>query len=306
MSVKARLTVLMFLTSGTVAYLVGVLEAWHFLDLSSLAFVFLTGLPAIFLVVTAKATHWSDACLTLGIPIGLLGGTIGVTGMGHNISEPDEIYGRSALIVLTVLYGGVVSAVGYFARPQKESSEHGSLGNVPFVLAVVAVIAMVGWTLYVVGGIRPYVSPGAIFVFCFVFAAQYLLTYQRQSQDLVEATLFASILCLVIALFQWYSAGDMDGDAIAFAVNGLNYGLLIYIFIYFLSLRSRTDRIKAGRANWHWIEVTAFLVFMLFAPETIRETLINQQDEEAALIDNAKLQEELSSLKKRLALLEGS
>ena len=45
---------------------------------------------------------------------------------------------------------------------------------------------------------------------------------------------------------------------------------------------------------------------MLFAPETIRETLINQQDEEAALIDNAKLQEELSSLKKRLALLEGS
>ena len=89
-------------------------------------------------------------------------------------------------------------------------------------------------------------------------------------------------------------------------MNGLNYGLLIYIVVYLWSLRNPMDRIEAGKANWHWMEVSAFLVFMLFAPETIRESLINQQDEEAAQIESAELEDRLALLEKRLALLEGS
>ena len=54
------------------------------------------------------------------------------------------------------------------------------------------------------------------------------------------------------------------------------------------------------------MQVSAFLVFMLFAPETIRESLINQQDEQAAIIENAELKDRLALLEKRLALLEGS
>ena len=54
------------------------------------------------------------------------------------------------------------------------------------------------------------------------------------------------------------------------------------------------------------MEVSAFLVFMLFAPETIRESLINQQDEQAAIIEKAELEDRLALLEKRLALLEGS
>ena len=53
-------------------------------------------------------------------------------------------------------------------------------------------------------------------------------------------------------------------------------------------------------------EVSAFLVIMLCAPETIRESLINQQDEQAAIIENAELEDRLALLEKRLALLEGS
>ena len=53
-------------------------------------------------------------------------------------------------------------------------------------------------------------------------------------------------------------------------------------------------------------QVSVFLVFMLFAPEIIRESLINQQDEQAALIENAELEDRLALLEKRLALLEGS
>ena len=45
---------------------------------------------------------------------------------------------------------------------------------------------------------------------------------------------------------------------------------------------------------------------MLFAPETSRESLINQQDEEAAQIESAELENRLALLEKRLALLVGS
>ena len=53
-------------------------------------------------------------------------------------------------------------------------------------------------------------------------------------------------------------------------------------------------------------QVSGFLVFMLFAPETVRESLINQQDEQAAIIEKAELEDRLALLEKRLALLEGS
>ena len=61
------------------------------------------------------------------------------------------------------------------------------------------------------------------------------------------------------------------------ALNGVLYGLGIYICIYIVSLSYRNlGEIKASRANWHWMEITAFLIFLLLAPETTREVLLEQ------------------------------
>ena len=139
-------------------------------------------------------------------------------------------------------------------------------------------------------------------------AIDHLLLGRRFSfQRLTEGGLFAAILCLIIGLIQWYGAGELDRDAINLAINGLNYGLIIYIFAYVIS-RSKGDeesnKIETGRANWHWMEVTAFMVFMLFAPETLRETLMNEQDAVALVEETELLEQKFASLEQRISNIE--
>jgi len=90
-------------------------------------------------------------------------------------------------------------------------------------------------------------------------------------------------------------------------INGLNYGLIIYIFAYVIS-RSKGDKesnkIETGRVNWHWMEVTAFMIFMLFAPETLRETLMNEQDAIALVAETELLEQRLASLEQRISDIE--
>ncbi|MBF68814.1 MAG: hypothetical protein CMQ29_14125, partial [Gammaproteobacteria bacterium] len=263
-------------------------------------------IPATYFIVREKVAHWADVCLALGVPVGLLGGTVGATGMALNLASPDIVFPATAIMLLTVLYGGLISAIGYFAQRQARSPSQASLSNGLFAIALIPFLGIIGWCMNAAAGIGAFFTPATLFVFYGVFAATFYFLKKVSSQDLVNAALFSSMLCLVAGLIQWYQSDGTDRSAIAFAMNGLNCGLLIYIVVYLWSLRSRTESIEAGKANWHWMEVSAFLVFMLFAPETIRETLINQQDEEAALIENAELENRLVLLEKRLALLEGS
>ena len=157
------------------------------------------------------------------------------------------------------------------------------------------------------GGVSTFLSLEAVSVFFAVFASQTLLGQRFSFQRVTEGALFAAILCLVLALIQWYGAGELDRDAINLAINGLNYGLTIYIFAYVIS-RSKVDteskKIETGRANWHWMEVTAFMVFMLFAPETLRETLMNEQDAVALVEETELLEQKFASLEQRISNIE--
>ena len=51
--------------------------------------------------------------------------------------------------------------------------------------------------------------------------------------------------------------------------------VIIYVSAH---LRNQDREMDVGRANWHWLEVSAFMIFMLFAPETIREHLVNERE----------------------------
>ena len=277
-----------------------------YIDPASLVMVIGITAPILLLAVLKKGENWADACLALGVPIGLLGGTVGATGMALVMVDPAWSYRATSIMLLTVLYGGVISAIGYFAQHQTKVPAQGSLSYSAFIWATIPLIAITGWVMDSAAGVGAFISVGSIYIFVVVYAGVFLLRKSVRSQDLVSAALFSSMLCLVAGLIQWYQSDGNDKSAIAFAMNGLNYGLFIYIVVYLWSLRNPTDRIEAGKANWHWMEVSAFLVFMLFAPETIRESLINQQDEQAAIIENAELEDRLALLEKRLALLEGS
>ena len=293
------------ITGGIFTSLFNSFPARTYIDYAPLVMVIGITAPILLLAVLKTAENWADACFALGVPIGLLGGTLGATGLVFMV-DPALAYRTTSIMLLTVLYGGVISAIGYFAQHQTKVPAQGSLSYSAFIWATIPLIAITGWIIDSLANVRAFISVESIYIFVVVYAGVFLLRKSVRSQDLVSAALFSSMLCLVAGLIQWYQSDGNDKSAITFAMNGLNYGLFIYIVVYLWSLRNPTDRIEAGKANWHWMEVSAFLVFMLFAPETVRESLINQQDEQAAIIEKAELEDRLALLEKRLALLEGS
>ena len=282
------------------------LKLGRLVDENSIVIVFGSLFPIVFVLARSGAAHWSESLLALGVPLGLLGGTIGVTGMSASMGDFRAIYPATAIMLLTVLYGGIVSALGYFAIDKAEK-QNNRLSRTKLVLALFPFVFITLYMMVAAAGIATFLSLEAVSVFFAVFASLVFLGKRFSFQRVIEGALFAAILCLVLALIQWYSAGELDRDAVNLAINGLNYGLIIYIFAYVIS-RSKGDkesnRIETGRANWHWMEVTAFMIFMLFAPETLRETLMNEQDDEAQVEETELLEQRLASLEQRVSDIE--
>lgn len=282
------------------------LKLERLVEINSLIMVFGSLFPIVCVLARSGAAHWSESMLALGVPLGLLGGTIGVTAMSAGLNDYSVVYHVCAYMLLTVLYGGIASAAGYFAIDEAEK-QNNRLSRTNLVLALLPFALITPYIMNIGVGIAPFLSLETVSVFFAVFASQVFLGKRFSFQRVTEGALFAAILCLVLALIQWYFAGELDRDAINLAINGLNYGLIIYIFAYVIS-RSKGDKesnkIETGRANWHWMEVTAFMIFMLFAPETLRETLMNEQDAVALVAETELLEQRLVSLEQRISDIE--
>ena len=83
-------------------------------------------------------------------------------------------------------------------------------------------------------------------------------------------------ISVVVGVIALYSGQTERDTAILISMNGLTYGLLIYISAYFFSLKYPTGiKVSFSRLNWHWMEIVTFLIFMYFSTETIREYLQN-------------------------------
>ena len=282
------------------------LKLEQLVEINSIAIVFGSLFPIVFVLARSGAAHWSESLLALGVPLGLLGGTIGVTGMSASMGDFRAIYPATAIMLLTVLYGGIVSALGYFAIDKAEK-QNNRLSRTKLVLALFPFAFITLYMMVAAAGIATFLSLEAVSVFFAVFASLVFLGKRFSFQRVIEGALFASILCLVLAFIQWYSAGELDPDAINLAINGLTYGLIIYIFAYVISRSqgdNESDKMETGRANWHWMEVTAFMVFMLFAPETLRETLMNEEDTVAKAEETVLLEQRFASLEQRISDIE--
>ena len=290
---------------SVVAFIYSDFALSQLIEPNGISFVLGSLAPIVLVLARSGAAHWSESTLALGVPLGLLGGTIGVTNLSAHMNDYSAAYPATSIMLLTVLYGGIISALGYFAKDKAEK-QNNRLTKTSMAIALAPFVFLVCYT-FVNFGISPFLSLEALSVFFAVFASQLLLGRRFSFQRLTECGLFAAILCLIIGLIQWYGAGELDRDAINLAINGLNYGLIIYIFAYMISrLKGDTEsnKIETGRANWHWMEVTAFMVFMLFAPETLRETLMSAQDAVALVEETALLEQRLASLEQRISDIE--
>ena len=247
-------------------------------------------------IVRSGAARPAEVALALGVPLGLLGGTIGLTGMAANGQTGDELLSAAWIMLLIVLYGGLCSALGHFASTAGTGSR-GSLSKRAVVVLLVVLAPFLIWTLDGAGGLSSYLSPEALAVFLAVFGCQRLLQKKPTSQQSAEAALFGAVVCLLVGLIGWYEHGGLDRGAIGIALNGLNYGLCFYLVIYLFSLtEARPTPVDVARANWHWMEVSAFMAFMLFAPETVIEAVRDRDEEQVRAVRIEHWEERLEAL----------
>jgi len=249
--------------------------------------------PLIAVVVVTKKNHfqlWPSIFLAIGVPLGLLAavagfiwhlGTDGLTG------DYTRLYPLTGLVLTTVLYGGVASAVGYFAAKSIDLGDGRILLTRAQGFFMSALVVCLFLLMFGTDGLMLIWNPPAlaILISCIVTAG--LINPQNKLASAAEATIFASLLLLVLGIIYFYFSDAEKIEPLMLTTVGLAYGIVAYLLLYFASLVYQAPFVNVSSANWHWLELCAFLIFMLYAPETIRE--IQQNAGESSVIEPSEV-----------------
>ena len=258
-----------------------------FLDPTSAAIVFVPLLLTWVALWFSCQAKWNVLFRDLGVPLGLFGSVIGATGVVLNLKDPEIVGPITGIMLLTITYGGIVSALGHFSMFKR--SEQLSPNNQQFaswkaiILILVPFAGLLGWAMDSAAGLRAFINPVALTVFgTTIILAIFLSDSHYRVAALCQASLLSAMISLVLGLVVLYTSFSGEGlnegmyKGLGIAMSGINYGLLSYITIYIVSYKfGTTAKIDAPLMNWHWMEVTGFLIFMFFAPETLRESLMH-------------------------------
>ncbi len=194
------------------------------------------------LSLMCRVLHWSSVYLSLGVPLGLIGCCVGITGMAVNLEDPKSLETAMSFAFTCVLYGGFFSALGHFASkesPEVRTQRH--LSSKAYLLFMMVFTGTVFFAMAGAAGIDEFISNEALIVFCSVFAVQISLRSKISPQNLSESVLLASILCLVLTLIIWYRIGEINREAISIATVGIVYGLVSYVIIYVIAYPRNQD-----------------------------------------------------------------
>ncbi|MDC0996225.1 hypothetical protein OAT01_10915 [Pseudomonadales bacterium] len=229
---------------------------------------------------------WNVLFRDLGVPLGLFWSVLGGTGMVL-MTEAKAIGPSTAIMLLTITYGGLLAALGYFSTfKRSKPSSHNNQQTASWKAIVFILISSLGLVLLAMdsaAGLTDFINPVALSVFGTSIVSAILLSdSDHRIEVLCQASLLSAMISLVFGLIVLYRSFSGEGlnegmyEGLSIAMNGLNYGLFSYISIYIVSYKfGTTERIDAPLMNWHWMEVTGFLIFMFFAPETLRESLMH-------------------------------
>ncbi|MBT7245723.1 MAG: hypothetical protein HN880_01645 [Proteobacteria bacterium] len=207
------------------------------------------------------------------------------------ITEAKAIGPATAVMLLTITYGGLVSALGYFSTfKRSEPSSQNNQQKASWQSITLIFISFLGLLLFFASEAAGpsqvadlFINPMALAVLgTTVIAAILLSDSDHRIEVLCQASLLSAMISLVFGLVLLYTSFSGEGinegmyEGLKIAMNGLLYGLLSYIGLYIVSYKfGTTAKIDAPLMNWHWMEVTGFLIFMFFAPETLRESLLH-------------------------------
>ena len=242
--------------------------------------------------------------LATGIPLGLMSSYIGVILIVDSMSDPSSFGPATAVMLLTALYGGLTSALGYAV------SYNSAKDAVRPVKKRYIIVAAITITILMIMGIGinqlSNLYDSSIILLYLVFIFSFLIFNKSKKHFTIvisDAALFTSIIIIIVSLISWFGHTSLDAEdsavitgPIIFASLGVMYGALIYLFVYIFSLGCEAEsKINVEKMNWHLIEVNSLLLFLAFAPISFSEYLEkkieadqrqNESQENAALIES--------------------
>ena len=284
-------------------------ELWDWLVFNPTAAVFLLCyMLSAHLLVAFTKIHWSKAYYALGLPFGLFLAATALVGVAQNTLDGSTDWTISMAIAYAgIFYGGAISAIGYFCLPANSNEIKVEALNIPkFICVLLPWILADIWAKSDSVGLEAFFWPEFYLLIFSLFSMFLVFKEKRTPKNLAGMAFCLALGSLLTCLFLSTVNGKMGVFELTVGNFGLYYGLYAYIFIYFFSFLKpvNSDSIDVGKANWHWVELTGFLIFMCFAPITLREELVAQQDEKSKVLEMRLIDDRFSSMEERLSALE--
>ena len=234
----------------------------------------------------------SQTLLATGVPMGLIGSYIGVVLIVSKADDGEILGNALTTMLLTALYGGLVSALGYAINDASSSAMYPIKKRylVIFSLSVIVLILMG------IGENGELFFDPIIFSMYLAFILSFLVLGRGKEHFTVviaDAAMFASVIIIIFSLIFWFGVdstadnrGELIRETIVFSSLGVMYGSLIYLLTYIVSLGCVIEqRIDVKKMNWHLTEVNAFLLFLAFAPTSFSNYMEERQaSEENAIV----------------------
>ena len=254
----------------------------------------------------------------LGIPVGLTCSLIGMIQQVNGIlleNSGDGIYSSSAVMLLTTLYGGVVSAVGYFFAGSGRPEPSRVKNHRRLVIGKWLFFANAGGFYWyaitskgpyecdpdffgrtLCGGYSWFSEPVAFGILaCGVFLSIIKSKPGYYAANLCKSFLLSAMVSVTCGIIILFSGETLQGLSVAGV--GLFWGLMGYIAVYIATYSTaQREPINANLVNWHWMEVTAFYIFMFLAPDTILDNFQEADVQQQIL----QLENQIISLQKQL------
>lgn len=246
---------------------------WLLFDLWGLIFYFAVLATIVIPLTIGTRRSWAELMRDMGIPVALVACMLGTLSSALNITDADQVYPATSVMLIQIIYGGAVACIGYFFSPESQAKINKLVRKVPVMISAALFSSAILLMCNMFVDISILFDPTALVIMAFsiflVLLGRRPISYALVAQSL----LFGSIGCVVVGLIYRFS-GFID-QGLTTSMVGLMNGLILYVLIFVLShLEDGEQEIDTSLFTWHWLEISGFLIFMYFAPETLRETLL--------------------------------